>query len=178
MEYRWYVIKVPYGKALQVNDYLRTQSIRTFFPMAYRRGDENRRLVPVIYNLCFVYETEESLRRWLGEIELHFGGAIYAVPYIDRATMRIMVVPQLEMERFIQGYTIVGSDAVWLDPNTVNFRPGDYVRVTGGPFEGLEGHIMRIKRQQRVVLKVGNLMAIASVYIPTTLIERIPVPDD
>ena len=178
MENHWYVIKVPYGKAMQVSDYLRTQSVRTFFPMTYRRGDESRRLVPVIHNLCFVYDTEASLRHWLEEVERHFGGAAYAVPYIDRATRRIMIVPLVEMERFIEGYKIVGTDAVWLDPNTVNFSPGDYVRVTGGPFEGLEGHIMRIKRQQRVVLNAGNLLAIASVYIPTALIERIPEPQN
>ena len=75
MENHWYVIKVPYGKAMQVSDYLRTQSVRTFFPKTYRRGDESRRLVPVIHNLCFVYDTEASLRHWLEEVERHFGGA-------------------------------------------------------------------------------------------------------
>ncbi len=51
---------------------------------------------------------------------------------------------------------------------------GSRCRVTGGPFEGLEGAIVRYKNRARVVLEVGEINLGACLEIDSSLIELCP----
>jgi transcription antitermination factor NusG len=63
-------------------------------------------------------------------------------------------------------------------PLTVESRlePGHWVRVRTGPLEGLEGAILRRKRQTRLIVAVRMLQQGVSVEISDYLVEPVTAP--
>jgi transcription antitermination factor NusG len=55
----------------------------------------------------------------------------------------------------------------------IQFSTGDRVRVTGGPLKGAEGYIKRIRKDQRLLVCVEGVIAVATSYIPNELLEKI-----
>jgi transcription antitermination factor NusG len=51
---------------------------------------------------------------------------------------------------------------------------GDWVRVKGGPLEGIEGILVRNKKQFRLVLSVQLLQKSAAVEVDAWMVERAP----
>lgn len=45
--------------------------------------------------------------------------------------------------------------------------------MTDGPFKGAEGHIKRIKKDRRVVVAIGGVVAVAITYIHPKFLEKI-----
>ena len=58
-------------------------------------------------------------------------------------------------------------------PSVPLVRPGDRVRVTEGQFKGIEGELIRIKGHKRVVIRLQDVAALATVYIPGNFLEKI-----
>ena len=50
---------------------------------------------------------------------------------------------------------------------------GELVKVTDGPFKGVEGRVARVSGQQRVVIALTNIGLISTAYIPTAFLESI-----
>ena len=53
------------------------------------------------------------------------------------------------------------------------YKTGDRVRVTGGPLKGAEGYIKRIKKNQRLLVCIEGVIAVATSYIPSELLEKV-----
>ena len=53
------------------------------------------------------------------------------------------------------------------------YHCGDLVRVTDGPFKGTEGHIIRIKKDRRLVVSIKGIAAVATTYIHPQFLETI-----
>ena len=45
--------------------------------------------------------------------------------------------------------------------------------MTGGPFQGAEGYVVRIKKDRRLVVTISGVAAIATSFIPMELLEKI-----
>ena len=61
------------------------------------------------------------------------------------------------MQAFIW-LTSEDNDVTYLgEPKDIKL--GDKVKVTNGPFKGLEGHVKRIKKDRKFVLSIGNIAA-------------------
>jgi transcription antitermination factor NusG len=56
----------------------------------------------------------------------------------------------------------------------IDYRSGDKVRVTGGPFKGAEGYIKRIRGNRRLVVALEGIIAVATTYIPGRFLEKMP----
>jgi len=52
-------------------------------------------------------------------------------------------------------------------------RQGKPVRVIDGPFAGVEGTIVRIQRNKRVVVKIEGVAAVAITFVPPSFLEEI-----
>ncbi|MBO5276064.1 MAG: transcriptional regulator, partial [Alistipes sp.] len=61
----------------------------------------------------------------------------------------------------------------YIGEDMVNFELGTHVRVTGGPFEGAEGYIHRIKGDRRLIVRIEGVVAVATAYIPNSFLQRI-----
>ena len=170
----WYVVRGVFGKAAAFHRYLQENGRESFFPMRFRKGKTTQKPIPAIPNLCFVRGTRSEVYALIdAPLNQMHGLSQYLTPCIDPATKQIMCVPDVEMQRFMDAFSIIGDNAVWLDPKTLNLKEGEHVRVTDGRFKGIEGHIKRILGQQRVVVTLQNFVAIATAYVPSHLIERI-----
>ncbi len=54
-----------------------------------------------------------------------------------------------------------------------DFKKGQHVRITGGPFAGYTGHVQRIKKNKHVIVELTGLCAIALPFIHPDLLQPI-----
>lgn len=81
------------------------------------------------------------------------------------------------MEDFIAVSGSVDEQILYLTPQEVALKSGDYVRITGGVWKGIEGKLVRIKKNLRVVVEIKGLAAVATASIHPSLIEKIEKHD-
>mgnify|MGYP002895211550 FL=1 len=81
-------------------------------------------------------------------------------------------IPDREMELFMQITSADTSDLEYFSDEAIDYRSGDKVRVTGGPFKGAEGYIKRIRGNRRLVVALEGIIAVATTYIPGCFLEK------
>ncbi|MDR0895433.1 MAG: UpxY family transcription antiterminator [Prevotellaceae bacterium] len=172
----WYALRITYSREMALKEFLDAEGIGNFIPMHYdyiRKGEHRvRRLVPVVHNLIFIYSTRQRLDVIKKEQE-------YRLPmrYIMNAeTRQPIVVPIKQMESFIAVAGTYDEQVVYLSPEEITLRKGMRVRINGGPFEGVEGVLMRVKNDRRVVVSIKGVMAVATHFIHPSLVT--PIPED
>ena len=142
---------------------LQEKGIRTFVPMMWRE----KKLVPAVGGLVFALATREALDSYIRS----FGDARPVNYYWDRTANRPLTVPDKAMEDFIHVSRVMSDEALYLKDITEKLHEGQKVRVTEGPFQGVEGTILRIKRSRRVVVELPGLLAVATSYIDPRFLE-------
>ena len=162
---KWYAIRVTYGRELKFRKLLEEAGFRTFVAMRRKKvvkdGKTQVLTVPAVSNLCFVYSEKPEL-----DLFLRSQGESGPAHYIwDRATHSPIVVPDKAMEDFMQISLVMSDDVLYLKDVTAKLREGQKVRVTEGPFKGVEGVVVRVKRSRRVVVELPGMFAIATTYV-------------
>jgi hypothetical protein len=144
----WYALRVTYNREMVVKRYCDANQIISFVPMAYKISERNGIKIK--------------------ELKLKF-----PLRYMmDHSTGKPIVVPETEMQHFM---TVAGNydqGIVYLDPGELGLKIGTRVRITGGPFEGVEGTLVRIKNNKRVVVEIKGGMIVATHYIHPSLLEN------
>lgn len=169
----WFAIRVSYGRVLKFCAGLEEIGVEHFVPMTRKKvvkdGKTVTLIVPAISNLCFVRSTKAWLRDRFNEM-----GESRPAHFIwDKHTREPIVVSDKAMEDFMQVCRIMSDDALYLKDITDKLREGQKVRVIDGPFKGVEGTILRIKRSRRVVVELPGLLAVATSYIDPRSLEVI-----
>ena len=149
--------------------------ITSFIPMRYRKVEKDGRhrtvLVPAVSNLLFAFSTRETidgLRMQLSEtIPFHY--------IWDKATSLPIVVPDKAMEDFIRVSSAVDDDIVYMSDVSPLLRSGQKVRVKAGPFAGVEGRVVRIRKAKRVMVELPGMLAVATAYIKGEWLEGIEI---
>lgn len=166
----WFAIRVPYSREMKLKIHFDEKGIVTFLPMHYVQKEKGKKvLVPAIHNLLFVNCTREEIDQSKEEL-------IYKLPFfyiIDKANQKPIIVPEKQMQDFIAVAGTMDESLLFLNDIDAKLGKGDKVRVTGGIFIGVEGEIMRIKRDRRVVVSVKGLVAVATAFIHPSLLEKI-----
>ncbi len=167
----WFAMRVTYGRELKFQEQLRTAGFETFVPMKKKKvekaGKEVTLIVPAVSNLCFVNAEKSDLDNFMAG----FGEACPGRYIWDRANSRPAVIPEKSMQDFMRICTIMADDTLYLKDITDKLRAGQKVRVKEGPFKGVEGVILRIKKSRRVVVELSGMLAVATTYIQPTDIE-------
>ena len=173
METKWYAVRVSYGRVLKFCASLNDDGIETFVPMTRKEVVKNGKTVslsvPAISNLCFVHTT----RKLLEERMLLMGENCYAHFIWNVHTRQPIVVPDKAMEDFMHICDVMSDETLYLKDITSKLHEGQKVRVTDGPFKGIEGTVLRIKRSRRVVVDFPGLLAVATSYIDPRNLEVI-----
>ena len=173
METLWYAVRVSYGRVLKFCAGLKEDGIETFVPMTRKEVVKNGKTVslsvPAISNLCFVHTT----RKLLEERMLLMGEKRYAHFIWNVHTRQPIVVPDKAMEDFMHICDVMSDETLYLKDITSKLHEGQKVRVTDGPFKGIEGTVLRIKRSRRVVVDFPGLLAVATSYIDPRNLEVI-----
>ena len=186
----WYALRVSYSRELKVQKALDALGVKTFVPMMWKRCpvkpgmtkpgmtkpatttsavNSDRKLVPAVGNLCFAYSTRTALEdfiRGYGEASpVHF--------YWDRTANRPLTVPDKAMNDFITVASTLDEDIVYVTEISAKLREGQTVMVKDGPFKGVEGKVVRIRKSRRVLVELPGMLAVATTYIDPVNMEII-----
>ena len=168
---RWYAIRVSYGRVMKFSAHLQSIGIECFVPMCkktIKKAEKTKtQLVPAVSNLCFVHASRAAI----DDIFLSMGDNKTAHYIWDKSTRQPITVADKQMQDFIQISRVMSDDVLYLNDITSRLREGQRVRVLEGPFKGVEGVVMRVKRSRRVVVDFPGLLAIATTYIQAQHLE-------
>lgn len=169
---RWYALRVSYGRVLKAQDKLNSLGVKTFVPMMWVNkeinGKRRKELVPAVQNLCFTFWSRNKIQEF---IDLNGGDTCPAHFYWDRTKHAPMEIPQKAMEDFIRVASEIDKDIVFLPRVADKFREGQQVTILDGPFRGVTGKVVRIRKSRRVLVELPGLLAIATAYIEPSLLK-------
>ena len=77
------------------------------------------------------------------------------------------------MEDFIAVASTLDEDLIYLTEISDKLREGQSVKVKDGPFKGVEGKIVRIRKSRRVLVELPGMLAVASTYVAPEELEII-----
>ena len=180
-ERRWYYMRVSYGREDRVNEYLLSHGIDTFLPKQRKvvtvRGLREVREVSLIPNSLFVFSTEAVLKQYIGKAPIPYFHHFY-MPDKDGdgnlvgSGRKPLLIPDRQMENFMK-WCHAESENKLLVNTVFIFKDQDLVRVTGGPFAGFTGHVVRYKGQSRVGVNINGVGFITTAYIPKHYLEKL-----
>ena len=168
---KWHAIRVTYSRELKFQASLQEAGFETFVPMCRKKIEKNGKrqtvLVPAVANLCFVKTTYEDLKEFMDGL----GEANPAHFIWDKSTRKPILVPDKAMADFILISRTMSDDVLILQEISAKLREGQKVRVTEGPFKGVEGTVVRIRKSRRVMVELPGMFAITTNYIPLQDLE-------
>ena len=172
---RWYALRATYSRELKVQAALAEKGVRTFVPMMWQSQSSptgsgiQRKLVPAISSLVFVYWTREALDSYIRS----FGDARPVNYYWDRTINAPLTIAEKDMENFIAVASTLDEDLIFLTEVSDKLREGQTVRVKEGAFKGVEGKIVRIRKSRRILVELPGMLAVASTYVAPEELEII-----
>ena len=182
-EKSWYVFRASYGREDMASDYLIDDGTYTYVAKKtverYVKGKRKRFLKNLIPNILFAYTTGDKAEEYVENTpELSFLTFYYN--HFERDGYKKnppLIVPHKEMAEFVKTTCTLHKHLLFTELSRCHFKGGERVRVTDGPFQGVEGRVARVAGQQRVVVKLTNIGVISTAYIPSAFIVRIEKVD-
>ncbi len=172
----WYVLRVTYQRELSTQEQLNKMGINNFVPtLKIRKRNSQGRFYWIrevaVHNYVFVQTSKQMIDRLKHQTLPH-------LRYIMRnvnGERRIMTVPEREMQNFIAVAGNAEEHIRFLPPEEVMLAEGDRVRILGGPFEGVEGNLIKTSKGKRtaVVIRIEGIAAVVTTSLPMRLIEKI-----
>lgn len=167
---QWFALRSP--RPFEASEKLGARCAETYVPVErVKRADGKERLRPAIPKLLFIRTTAEDA----AEIEAESRAGIADFPsiwiYRYERGGEIQPIRDREMRLFM---LLTDDDSerceIYRKPE---FKIGDRLRVTGGPFAGYEGWARRIRKNKHIVVEIEGVCAIALPYIHPDLLEKI-----
>ena len=172
---RWYPMRVTYHRELRIKEQLDVLGIDCFVPMHYDLADSSdgprKTLVPAIHNLIFVHASQEVLTR-LKMYQKEFDPMRYMSKTSSDGHKELLYVPDRQMENFMRVASVQDDSVIFLDVRD-SANMGRRVRITAGPFKGVEGVIKRIRKNKYFLIQIDGVAAVAITYIPADCLEPI-----
>ena len=170
----WFPIRVTYSRELKFQKLLQDRGFETFIPMCVKILDKDGKkkesiTVPAISNLCFVKASRAELDDLIRGAET---GSIARYMW-NPVTRNPLIVPEKQMDDFIRVSSTMSDDLVYMSQVDARLKAGQKVRVRTGPFAGVEGVIVRVKRSRRVMVELPGMLAVATGYIPEQDLEKL-----
>lgn len=159
--YQWFAMRATYKREFTAQEYLQGKGIEVFVPTRREvrvvRGVKRKLTVPAINSLIFVYAQKEALQQ-----------AKYGVEYLQYLTRKMdgrnepIIVPEEQMEQFRRVVEDETVDKTFFAPGEVNLAEGTKVRVHGGPLDGYEGVLVKVKvrRNKQFFLSIEGVVSV------------------
>lgn len=167
----WYALRVSYSRELKIKTMLDGMGIRTFVPMEWKKkekdGKTEKVLQPAVSNLCFAYASKGAIEGFISG----FGESSPVHFYWDRTASRPLVVPEKAMEDFITVASAIDQDIIYLREITPKLRAGATVTITSGPFQGVTGKVVRIRKNRRILVELPGFLAVATTYLRPEILK-------
>ena len=188
MQTNWYAIRVFNNRIFRIKEeaeqngaktYMAVKTVRT--PATGTTTGANpettacSRTVQLAPSLLFVRTTPDALKAFKQD---HFTELMI---YRRADSTEPAPIPEEEMRMFIlvtsatdgTDVDLLGESLLGPDPKVFDFKPGEKVRVTEGPFKGAEGVIKRIKKDRKLLVAVQGVVVVAISNIPARFLERL-----
>ena len=146
---------------------LRDAGLEVFTPMMEMlltiRGKKQRRNVPVIQDLLFVYETKENLDPYVAKYPL-----LQYLYVLGRRANEPTVIRENEMRQSIMAVSNTENPKYFMPGELTQTMYGKKVRIIGGVLDSYEGKLLSIKgmRTKRLIVEVSNLISAAVEVAP------------
>lgn len=159
---QWFVLRVTYSRELIAQKLLHEAGVECFIPMVCDRNAEKKCYVPAVHNLIFVHSSRDFLDDYKRKVE-----SDCSLRYMmDKSTGLPMAVRDKEMNDFIRVTKENNEGILYLDDPSAAVTKGTPVEIVSGPFKGVQGRLLRIRRNRKVVLQLVGLVAVAVDGIP------------
>lgn len=177
---QWFVFRATYGRETKAFEIISQDAIEAFLPMHYTRKVVDGKIVrvkePLLPNIIFVHCDETKAKELVKNNPklssfLHF----YYNHLKTNAdgTNPPLAIDDATMQNFMKAVSVDSEHIKVVNPLHCHYKSGDLVRVTNGAFAGVVGRVARVSGQQRVIIEVDELCAIATAYIPTSFIVKV-----
>lgn len=169
----WFAMSAPYRREMIAKELLDQKGVENFIPMRYdavstRRGSKTKKLVPAIHNLIFARTTRPTIQT----IKRGVNCLQYLTKVSEGKNIPI-VVPDRQMQQFMTICEQYNEQLRFVNPDEIDLKRGDRVRIIGGEFDGVEGRFVKVKgiRNRRVVVELENITTVVLTEIAPDLIE-------
>lgn len=166
----WYAVKS--GRPLKVAERLAERGMETYLPIeSIRRQDGTTLRKPIIPKLLFINttpktakETEEESRTETTDLP-----PFWIYRYQRGGDIQPITADEMRLFRLLTSDDTLRCEIYRKD----EFKIGDLLRVTGGPFAGYQGYARRIRKNKHIVVEIEGLCAIALPFIHPDLLEKV-----
>lgn len=170
----WYALKVFYNRVFEVEALFKSESIESYIPLkrvvvVHNDGSLESVDKPIINSLMFFRSTACRARQ-LQQI-LCDRALIYCRK--EKYVRIPLAISDYEMNIFMLVTSCSKGSLEYLGCDEKKFIRGDRVKVIDGDFKGAEGYICRIRKDNRLVVSVTGVCAVATTYIPRCFLEVI-----
>ena len=174
----WYAIRCTYGRERKAYEFFSKHGIEAFCPTIKSTKTIDGKNVTIeesrLPNIFFAFGTFEQLK--VHVYNNHHGDTKHLRFYYNThhdKTKELLIIPQRQMISLMKICAAETEDKL-LEPFVVDkFKQGQLVRVTDGPFAGVEGIVKRYKGQQRVGIVIEGLLSAVTAYVPNAFLEKI-----
>ena len=176
---KWFVIRTNSGQEQKGMDYLSGKGIKTFSPTITQIKEIDGVPTPVtVYRLpllFFAQGTEQTLKPFVERNPdapyLHF--FCRYTKESGKCRRQIITIPDVQMDSFLK--ICASKDPKIRICNEVihKFAKGEYVRVTAGRFEGVQGRMVNIYGKRRVGVVIDNILTVMTSFIPNGCWEKV-----
>ena len=186
-EAHWFPIRATYHRAQKVYDRLVALNdgrYELYLPQLYvfdshdgksDTGEPQFRTEPLDKGLLFMRSSLGVFRELLQSPLLVPG----MTPYYNHfdtnefGKNEYLIVPDRQMESFRIIVESRNQDIIVKQSEIPQLIEGDRVLVTGGPFAGVEGIVMKYKHQKRVFVQLHGIGTYATAYIPSAFLTKL-----
>lgn len=167
-EVKWYVAQAPYMTEA-IKSQVESLGFETFLPVLEKKL--------LTFNYVFIRgeqrEIEASLKNILRVHLLYRRPGVAPGKSYGDYERKPMTVGEAEMRMFIRTVSLYKEGAPVVDIKDIDLQKGDTVRVTGGPFAGVEGTLITQKGKEggKVVVSISHLVSVTTVDIEPQYIQ-------
>jgi hypothetical protein len=172
-EKQWFPMRIAYGRkerTLGIKSFLDENNVENFLPMTCKKqlvnGHPKRVLVPALDGLIFIRTSEEHLvnikRHCQMLLPLRF---LMWTPHNEEEPSHIITIPVASMNNFMRVASIDDERVMFLPNTDFSHKIGRKVQVTDGIFAGVQGTVLRVKKDRRVVVTLDQVCSVAIAYI-------------
>lgn len=164
------------NRTLKLREIFHLNNLETFLPLKVSTsqpapGKKIEKTRPAVAGLLFVKaDLNQVLSLQKSPLSPEF--SIYSLP--DQNNHRQPApIPDPEMERFKIVANAFATGIEYIDPVTAAsiLAEGKRVKVKDGIFKNAEGVVKRIKGSKRLIVEIKGVCAIATPYIPPSLLQ-------
>ena len=178
----WYVVRATQSRAFAVADALKAMDLQVYLPMRKVRETVTANgITDYVYHdellsrsLLFVRCTEPQM-----EDLVHRSGIKGFTPYYNHFEQNrfgrdlYLIVPDRQMENFMRIVQTDNENIIVRLGEDLHLARGKRVLVADGQFAGVEGIVMRIAGQRRVVVQLQGLGYAATAFVPTAFLRDV-----